>query len=135
MCDKKMKQTGVDLLLDIHGDEEIPYHFIMPAKGSCTIAAQANQFKSNFMTATNEFQIEVDYDSFYEKQNRCCGTNCGGPQTMASEYVTNTYGCLALVLEMPFIDHNNYPNSVTGWSASRSINLGANILKPIYEFL
>jgi len=31
---EKMADTGVDLLLDIHGDEEIPYNFIMPAKGS-----------------------------------------------------------------------------------------------------
>lgn len=132
---EKMAQTGVDLLLDIHGDEEIPYNFIMPAKGSSSISAQANEFKSNFMAATKEFQIEVDYDNFHKKQNRCCGTTCSGKQSMASQYVTNTFGCLALVLEMPFIDHNNQPNSITGWSAPRSINLGADILKPIYKFL
>jgi len=132
---EKMVQTGVDLLLDIHGDEEIPYTFIMPAKGSCANTTQANQFKSNFMDATKEFQIKVDYDNFHKKQSRCCGTSCSGKQSMASQYVTNSFGCLALVLEMPFIDHNNQPNSITGWSAARSINLGADILKPIYKFL
>ena len=132
---EKMAQTGVDLLLDIHGDEEIPYNFIMPAKGSCTNLTQANQFKSNFKSATNEFQTEVDYDNFHKKQSRCCGTTCGGKQSMASQYVTNSFDCLALVLEMPFIDNNNQPNSITDWSATRSINLGADILKPIYKFL
>jgi murein tripeptide amidase MpaA len=132
---EKMAQTGVDLLLDIHGDEEIPYNFIMPAKNSCQIAAQGKQFKSNFMTATKEFQIEIDYDTFQNKQSRCCGTTCGGKPDTASKYVTNTFGCLALVLEMPFIDHNNQPNSITGWSAPRSIKLGVDILKPIYQFL
>jgi murein tripeptide amidase MpaA len=132
---KKMAQTGVDLLLDIHGDEEIPYNFIMPAKGSCTTSAQANEFKSNFMAATKEFQKEIDYDNFHKKQSRCCGTTCGGKADTATKYVTNTFGCLALVLEMPFIDHNIQPNSITGWSAQRSINLGADILKPIYQFL
>lgn len=135
---KKMLSTGVDLLLDIHGDEEIPYNFIMPAKGACTTATQANQFKVDFMNVTKEFQSEVDYDSFHNKQSSCCGTSCNGissKQVMATQYVTNTFGCLAMVLEMPFIDHNNQPNSITGWSAKRSNNLGANILKPIYKFL
>jgi hypothetical protein len=61
-----MAQTGVDLLLDIHGDEEIPYNFIMPAKNSCQITAQGEQFKLNFMKATKEFQIEVDYDTSHK---------------------------------------------------------------------
>jgi murein tripeptide amidase MpaA len=132
---EKMAQTGVDLLLDIHGDEEIPHNFIMPAKGSYSNATQANQFKSNFMAATKEFQIEVDYDTFHKKQSSCCGSTCGGKQSMASQYVTDSFGCLALVLEMPFIDHNNQPDRITGWSAARSINLGAEILQPIYTFL
>jgi len=136
---EKMVQTGVDLFLDIHGDEEIPYNFIMPAKGSEQTAAQAVKFKSDFIAATKEFQIEVDYDNFHKKQSRCCRTSCGtsggGNQSMATEYVSHTFDCLALVLEMPFIDHNNQPNSVTGWSAARSINLGADILKPISNFL
>jgi len=132
---EKMVQTGVDLLLDIHGDEEIPYNFIMPAKGSCSMATKANQFKSNFLAVTKEFQTEVDYDTFHKKQSSCCGTTCGSKQTMASQYASNTFGCLALVVEMPFIDHNTQPNSITGWSAERSANLGADILKPIYQFL
>jgi murein tripeptide amidase MpaA len=135
---EKMAQTGVDLLLDIHGDEEIPYNFIMSANSSNEISVQANQFKSDFVTATKEFQTEVDYDNFNKNQSRCCGTSCGtnagGKQSMASQYVTDTFDCLALVLEMPFIDHNDHPNSITGWSAPRSINLGADILQPIYKF-
>jgi murein tripeptide amidase MpaA len=132
---QKIAQTGVDLFLDIHGDEEIPYNFIMPANNSCQIAAQGKQFKSNFMAATKEFQIEIDYDTYRKKQGRCCGTTCGGNSDTATKYVTNTFDCLALVVEMPFIDHNNQPNNITGWSATRSINLGADILKPIVEFL
>ncbi len=131
---EKMVMSGVDLLLDIHGDEEIPYNFIMPAKGSCTHAAQANEFKSNFMAITKEFQVKVDYDTFHKKQNSCCGSSCDGKQSTASQYVANRFDCLALVLEMPFIDHNNQPNSITGWSAKRSMDLGAEILKPIYKF-
>ncbi len=132
---EKMQQTGVDLLLDIHGDEEIPYNFIMPAKGANAVAEQAKQFKADFTAETKEFQTEVDYDSFNSKQGRCCGSTCGGKHTMASQYVSNTYGCLALVLEMPFIDHNNQPNKLTGWSETRSMKLGADILIPIYKFL
>jgi hypothetical protein len=69
------------------------------------------------------------------KITNCCGINFGGKSDTASKYVTNTFNCLALVLEMPFIDHNNQPNSNTGWSATRSLNLGADILKPIEQFL
>jgi len=91
------------------------------------------------MIATKEFQIEVNYDNFHKKQSRCCrascGTNGGGEQRMATQYVTHSFGFLALVLEMPFIDHNNQANSVTGWSVPRSINLWADMLNPIYNFL
>ncbi len=132
---KKMLSTGVDLLLDIHGDEEIPYNFIMPAKGAHSMAIQAEQFKIDLMKITQEFQREFDYDSFHTVQTRCCSTGCGSNKHMASQYVTNTFDCLAMVLEMPFIDYNNQPNSTTAWSADRSKNLGSDILKPIYTFL
>lgn len=59
-----MQQTGVDLLLDIHGEEEIPYCFIMPANGGELLAAQAERFKRDFVSHNPDMQTEIDYDSY-----------------------------------------------------------------------
>jgi len=47
---------------------------------------------------------------------------------MASSSVGQTYNCLSLTLEMPFIDNYNLPDATSGWSAQRSSDMGAALL-------
>jgi hypothetical protein len=35
---------------------------------------------------------------------------------------------VSLTLELPFKDHNDRPDHTTGWSASRSMRLGRDVL-------
>ena len=158
---EEMAKTGVDLLLDIHGEEEIPYTFLMPAKGACGVALDAKRFKEEFERITVDFQTKFDYNT-YRTDSRCCQSGCGGEKQtkatdkrnvsatpnpycgsrnanlrnlMATQYATQVYGCLAMVLEMPFIDHLTNPDENNGWSAIRSQQLGKNILTPILSHL
>jgi hypothetical protein len=47
---QKMSEKGVDLFLDIHGDEEIPHSFIMSAGSGCKTNRQVKRFKMILIT-------------------------------------------------------------------------------------
>ena len=55
--------------------------------------------------------------------------------TLASKYVGNTFGCLALTLEMPFKDNADWPDAGAGWSGQRSKRLGAAALEALLAML
>lgn len=128
-----MQNKGVDLFIDVHGDEEIPYNFMMGGT-SCSLKKQAADFKSDFAKANSDFQIEVDYDTYHAAQSSCCGSSCGNKDlSKASAYVEDKFKCLSLVLEMPFVDNDNAPNKKQGWSSERSFELGYSIAEPIAQ--
>jgi len=43
---------------------------------------------------------------------------------MCGNYVAETFGCLAMTLEMPFKDNRAAPDARTGWSPARCRKLG-----------
>jgi murein tripeptide amidase MpaA len=55
--------------------------------------------------------------------------------SLASKWVANTYGGLALTLEMPFKDNANLPDPHRGWSGARSRRLGADALTALHAVL
>jgi len=115
----KMKETGVDLFYDVHGDEALPYVFLSGSEGtpsySKRLAALGHQFSSVLKLASADFQSEQGYD-----------INAPGEanMTVATNWVAETFDCLANTLEMPFKDNANLPDSTMGWSPERSIKLG-----------
>jgi murein tripeptide amidase MpaA len=133
-----MNQKGVDLFIDVHGDEEIPYNFMMGSNTSCRLKKQAEAFKYNFAESTTDFQTEVDYDTFSNGQSSCASTTCCGSSNInkdkskARDYVEHQFNCLSLLLEMPFLDNDN---SEKGGSTQRCSELGAIMLEPIYKHL
>lgn len=134
---KKMHETGVDLFLDIHGDEEIPYSFIMSAGSQCKWGNKAKQFKRDFVLANKHFQTDVDYDTYFQKNTGCCKASniCGSTaQSTATDYVEHTFDCLALLLEMPFKGINVESEGVD-YNQSQIMGLGKSILKPISNYM
>lgn len=123
---EKMHQTGVDLFLDIHGDEAIPYVFVAGTEGVPTysprIAALETQFKNAFLAASPDFQDQYGYEK------DAAGT---ANLTLATNYVGNTFQCLAYTLEMPFKDNALLPDDDFGWNGQRSLRLGESILNAI----
>ena len=51
--------------------------------------------------------------------------------TLACNAVGQTYDCLSLTLEMPFKDHDDAPNALTGWSGARSKALAGAVLETL----
>jgi murein tripeptide amidase MpaA len=123
---QKMKETGCDLFLDVHGDEGLPYVFVAGSSALPTFtaeqAAAEKQFADDFKVASPDFQTEHGY-----------GESPYTPEvlTMGSPHITHAFGCLALTLELPFKDNANDPDAETGWDGARSARLGAAVLQPI----
>jgi murein tripeptide amidase MpaA len=126
----EMDKTGVDLFLDIHGDENLPYNFVAGSEGNSTynehIKVQEEIFKNSFLDATDEFQTKFGYDL-----DRPGEAN----MTVATNAIAHRFNCLSYTLEMPFKDNKNLPSEKYGWSAKRSQKLGEDILVPISEVL
>ncbi len=126
----KMLETGVDLFLDIHGDEALPYVFVAGCEGnpnySPRLAGLEQLFKQAFMQASPDFQIEQGYALDAPGQ---------GNLTIATNWVGQQFDCLAFTLEMPFKDNANLPDDDYGWNGQRSLRLGEAILHPIYQVL
>lgn len=124
---RAMDQTGVDMYLDIHGDENLPYNFVAGAEGVPSFSEQmdalGNRFKAALVAITPEFQTEFGYDVDAPGEAN---------MTVASNAVAERFQCLAFTLEMPFKDNANLPDADFGWSANRSQQLGADVISAIY---
>ena len=123
---QKMLEFGVDLCLDAHGDEGLPYNFVAGSEGNpgytAKIEALENAFKASWLATSPDFQTEQGYGQTPK------GT---ANQTMATNWIAQQFSCLAFTLEMPFKDNANLPDAGVGWSGERSKKLGASVLLPI----
>lgn len=124
---EKMFEAGVDMFLDIHGDEAIPYNFVAGSEGIPSyderLADLENTFKQALLTITPEFQDEVGYDKDEPgKANLTVGSNWVGEQ----------FKCLSYTVEMPFKDHISCADERYGWSPERSVNFGHDTLAAVY---
>jgi murein tripeptide amidase MpaA len=126
----KMKETGCDLFLDVHGDEGLPYVFVAGSEALPTFtpeqAAMEKRFAHDFKVASPDFQDVHGYPS---------APYTDEVLTMGSPHITHAFGCLSLTLELPFKDNANDPDPHTGWDGARSARLGAAVLQPILRSL
>lgn len=125
-----MEAGGVDLFVDVHGDETLPYVFLdgaemIPGVPPATLEAQW-AFVERFAQASPDVQTVHGYapDRFSDEL-----------LTLASKWVAHRFGCVSLTLEMPFKDNADLPDGVYGWSAARSKRLGAALLEPVLAHL
>ncbi|MDO8768374.1 MAG: M14-type cytosolic carboxypeptidase [Burkholderiaceae bacterium] len=123
---QKMLETGVDLCLDAHGDECLPYNFVAGSEGNPSYTPKVEQlenaFKAAWLATSPDFQTEHGY-----------GRTAKGTanQTMATNWIAQQFGCLAFTIEMPFKDNADLPDAGVGWSGERSKKLGAGVLLPL----
>ena len=124
---RKMLDTGVDLCLDVHGDEGLPYNFVVGSEGtvgySPRIAELESRFKTAWASSCPDFQDEVNYGG--------CAPGAANP-TLATNWIAQQFGCLAFTIEMPFKDNANLPDPAVGWNGERSRQLGASVLQALW---
>ncbi|MCL2658026.1 MAG: M14-type cytosolic carboxypeptidase [Betaproteobacteria bacterium] len=125
-----MEATGVDLFLDIHGDEALPYVFIdgsqmVPGYGELNTMRQG-RFLNTLAVVSPDFQRRHGYTDDRFKNELL---------QLASKWVADRFGCVSMTLEMPFKDNADAPDSHTGWNGKRSKRMGAAMLHPILGHL
>ena len=123
---QKMLEVGVDLNLDAHGDEGLPYNFVVGTEGTAgysprTEALEAT-FKSAWQTTCPDFQTAQGYGR--------TAPGAANP-TLATNWIGQNFNCLAFTIEMPFKDNADLPDPQAGWNGERSKRLGASVLLPI----
>lgn len=115
-----MKETGADLVLDVHGDEALPYNFIAGSEGAPGFSEADDMrligYKNALMRANPDFQIKHGYPR---------GAPGKANMTIAGNALYGYFKCLAMTLEMPFKDNADLPDGVFGWSPERCRILGA----------
>ena len=127
---QKMLATGVDLSLDIHGDEGLPYNFLVGTEGRASFGPRIDglqkEFKAAWLAASPDFQTQHGYPLPAPGQ---------GNKTLATNWVGQQFDCLAFTIEMPFKDNADLPDPVVGWNGERSRKLGASVLQPVLAVL
>jgi murein tripeptide amidase MpaA len=117
---ERVKETGVDLHLDVHGDEALPYNFIAGGEGAPSFDAKAQEmldgYKAALAAISPDFQTRHGYDV------DAPGT---ADLSICTNYMAETFQCLAMTLEMPFKDNADLPDAMMGWSPDRCRKLGA----------
>jgi len=127
---KKMTETGVDLNLDIHADEELPYVFVSSIEGIPSyddrLRNLLTSFKNLWTTISPDFQDEIKYP-----------VNEPGTANLniCSKAIGEKFKCLSMTIEMPFKDNANLPDPVFGWSPERSEKLGESVLDVILRIV
>jgi murein tripeptide amidase MpaA len=125
-----MDATGVDLCLDVHGDEELPYNFIAGAEGvagyDARTAGLLARFKGEYERVNPDFQQVHGYAADAPGEANL---------TICTNQAALRYKCLSMTLEMPFKDTADDPDPVEGWSPRRARKLGASALEPIAAVL
>lgn len=128
---EKMKETGLDFALDVHGDEALPYNFIAGTEGipdwTNRLADLQQTFKQTYVESSGgEFQTKYGYP-----------TNSPGKanMTICSNALAQHFDALAMTLEMPFKDNADLPNAEYGWSPERAKQLGRDAVEPMLAVL
>ncbi|WP_341958066.1 M14-type cytosolic carboxypeptidase [Pseudomonas sp. RC10] len=120
---EQMEKYGVDMFLDVHGDEEIPYVFTAACEGNPGYTEQQKALEADFRARlsglTKDFQTRYGYPK---------GQPGKANMNLACNSVGERYKCLSLTLEMPFKDNDDAPDIVTGWSGKRSMQLARDVL-------
>lgn len=126
----KMQETGVDICLDVHGDEALPYNFIAGFDGIPSLTDAQTQglerYKALLVQLSPDFQTKIGYPPTPAGK-----ANLG----MSTNYIAETFGAVAMTLEMPFKDTAQTPHPQSGWSPQRSAKLGEHCLQALLHYL
>jgi murein tripeptide amidase MpaA len=125
-----MDTTGVDLFLDIHGDEEFRFAFAAGCEGNPNFTPQMAQADAAFRQAMHAANADFSVRNGYPLDAPCAAN-----LSVACNQVGERFGCLSLTIEMPFKDNADRPDPRAGWGTQHSVKLGHSTLDAITQFL
>ena len=122
-----MHDIGVDFFIDLHGDEEIPYNFIM-SKGDDKKGELVKQQLAKYST---NFQTAFDYNSV----NTGCGTSCCSANKnkakTATGFVAEHFNVPSLLLEASFKSLQN-TKAEGSWDNLQCVKLGEQLIDAFF---
>ena len=127
---EKMRDIGVDMFFDVHGDERNPYIFAAGNEGNPSYDERIDALEDLFMGSLCELDGDFQREYGYERDNAN-----EGDLSAASNWVGEEFNCLSLTLEMPFKDNANHPDKKRGWSPERAKHFGRSTLEGIFVCL
>ncbi len=124
---EKIKSTGLDFALDVHGDETLAYNFIAGTEGIPSWNEMRQKkldlFKQTLANLNPDFQTTHGYPP-------------NGPGQANMSYCSNSlaerFGVPVMTLEMPFKDASDTPDLAQGWSPERCIRLSSSCLDALH---
>ena len=125
-----MDRTRVDVAMDIHGDEAIPYAFMAGFHGipawTHRQGALYDRFIARLADRTPDFQTTHGYPVAAPGKANL---------TMSTNQLAERFGAVSMTLEMPFKDNADAPDPVHGWSPERSRQLARDCLAVLGEMV
>jgi len=124
---EKMKSTGLDFGLDVHGDEALPYNFLAGTEGIPSWNDERQQkldlYRQTLARLNPDFQFAHGYPA-----------NSKGQANMSycSNSLAEQFNAPVMTLEMPFKDAADTPDLEQGWSPERSMKLAGSCLDALY---
>ncbi len=128
---RAIEERGVDLFLDLHGDESVSYVYAFGSRGVPGHEVRHAALEDAFCAALARVEPELRHEAAHLKDPP--GTE--GDLGLATSYVAERFDCLSLALEMPFIDNVPRPDPEHGWSPDRSRSIGRSLVEAIHEIL
>ncbi len=125
-----MDETGVDLAMDIHGDEAIPANFLAGFEGIPSITERQTRLFKLF-SATLE-RLSPDFQTAQGYEIAAPGR---ANMSMSTTQLAERFGCVSMTLEMPFKDNSYLPDQLYGWSPERSRHLGRACMDALHAIL
>jgi len=121
-----MDASGVDLFVDVHGDEELPYAFVAGAEG-CEVWGPRQEklqgaFVAAYSRANSDMQTKFGYDPEPPK---------GANYAICSNQIAQRFDCVSVTLEMPFKNSAANHDRDAPFDGSRAAMLGASLLDAI----
>lgn len=116
-----MLRIGVDAFIDIHGDESLPYNFMLAE----TKHPFADRLKQALAEVDSNFQTEYDYSNVAVGCGaRNCGSSCG--QQTATGFVQQQFGVASMLLEASFKPLQQAGQTLA-WDHNSAIQLGRSL--------
>ncbi len=126
----EMDRTGVDVAIDVHGDEAIPANFLAGYEGIPSWTedhgAKFTDYGRRLAAHTPDFQTEKGYEIAKP------GT---ANLSMSTNQLAERFGAVSMTLEMPFKDHDPNPDAEFGWSPERSKKLAHAMLETLADMI
>ncbi|MEQ8348081.1 MAG: M14-type cytosolic carboxypeptidase [Sneathiellaceae bacterium] len=125
-----MFASGVDICLDVHGDEALPYAFIAGYEGLAhPLPGQLERlaaFRQRLAAGSALFQTEHGYPAAPPGRANL---------NICTSYLAHTFGCLSMTLEQPFKDNKAAPDPRTGYDPAACRRLAGDCIEALADSL